>query len=108
MRVLGASVLIFEAIVVGLAIPAALALTDADPAVIGWWFGGAAVAGVVIAGLLGHRAGYLLGSLLQVAVIAAGFVLPAMFFMGGLFALLWALALYLGHKAEAVRAAAGG
>jgi hypothetical protein len=107
-RVLGTSVLIFEAIVVGLAIPAALALTDVDPALVGWWFGGAALAGVVIAGLLRYRVGYLLGSLLQVAVIAAGFVLPAMFFMGALFALLWALALYFGHKAETVRAATGG
>jgi hypothetical protein len=106
-RVLGASVLIFEAIVVGLALPAALASTDADPAVVGWWFGGAAVAGVVIVGLLRYPVGYLLGSLLQVVVIAAGFVLPVMFFMGGVFALLWVLALYFGRKAEAVRAAAG-
>lgn len=108
MRVLGASVLVFEAIVVGLAVPAALALTDTDPAVIGWWLGGAAVAGLVIAGLLGYRVGFVLGSVLQVVVVASGLVLPAMFFMGGLFALLWVAALYFGHKAETVRAARGG
>ena len=44
MRMFCASVLFFEAIVVGLAIPVALGLTDADPALVGWGFGALAVA----------------------------------------------------------------
>ena len=38
------------------------------------------------------------GSLLQVAVIAAGVVVPAMFVLGAIFAGLWAVAIWLGRR----------
>jgi hypothetical protein len=38
------------------------------------------------------------GSVLQVAVIAAGVVVPAMFVLGAIFAALWAVAIWLGLR----------
>ncbi len=108
MRVLAASVLVFEAIVVALAIPAALALGSADPSAVGWWFGGAAVGCLLAAGLLRRPAGYLLGSLLQVVVVASGVLLPAMYLLGGVFAALWVAALVLGRRGERIRAERAG
>jgi len=38
------------------------------------------------------------GSVLQLAVIAAGVVVPAMFALGAIFAALWVIAIWLGHR----------
>jgi hypothetical protein len=40
------------------------------------------------------------GSLLQVLVIASGAVLPVMYVLGGIFAILWVTGIWLGHKME--------
>ncbi len=53
------------------------------------------------AGLLRHAWAYALGTLLQVAVLATGLVIPVMWVLGGIFALLWLLALHLGAKGVA-------
>jgi hypothetical protein len=100
MRVLCSSVLFFEAVVVGLAIPTGRALTDQHPSLILW--GGLALlaACLLAAGLLRGRVGYVLGSAVQLAVIASGFLLPAMFFLGGVFGALWVLAIVLARKAD--------
>lgn len=66
--------------------------------------GGLALACVVTAGLLRWRAGFLLGGVLQVLVIATGLWLPAMYFVGAVFALLWVLALRVGGRIERERA----
>ena len=52
MRALASTVLVFEAIVVFLAIPVALSLTDASTALVCWIFGGLAVLASSPAGLL--------------------------------------------------------
>ena len=70
--------------------------------------GGLALACLVVAGLLRLRAGYLLGSLLQVAVIATGYWVRSMYAVGALFALLWFVALWVGTKVEQERAAYAG
>ena len=44
--------------------------------------------------------------MIQVAAIGLGFVVPLMFFLGALFALLWGTAYFLGRKIERERAAA--
>jgi Protein of unknown function (DUF4233) len=100
MRVLCSSVLFFEAILVGLAVPVGRALTDQHPSLILW--GGLALACscLLVAGLLRHRVGYLLGSALQVVVVASGFLLPAMFFLGAVFGALWVLAIVLARRAD--------
>lgn len=104
MRVLAASVLFFEALVLALAVPAALALDSAGPAAVGWWLGGAAVGCLLAAGLLRYRLGYVLGSLVQVAAVASGVLLPAMFVLGVVFAGLWVAALVVGRRGERLRA----
>jgi hypothetical protein len=64
------------------------------------------VACFVVAGLLRGEWAYMLGWVLQVAAIGLGFVVPAMFVLGPIFALLWGTAYFLGRKIERERAAA--
>ena len=105
MRTPCASVLAFEALVVALAIVPALTLTDAHQTLI--LVGGLTVVVlcVLAAALLRSPTGYVLGSAVQVLVVAGGFVLPVMFFLGGLFALLWISAILVARRAEVVLAA---
>jgi hypothetical protein len=104
-RGIAASVLVFEGLVVLFATLVALDLSDVDDATL-WWTGGSlAVACVLAAGLLGRPWGYQVGSALQVLVIAAGFLVPAMFVLGAVFAALWFLALHLGRKVARMQAA---
>jgi hypothetical protein len=58
---------------------------------------------VVAAFLQRHTAGLVLGSVLQVAVIASGVLTAAMYVLGGLFALVW---IYLLRVRRAVLRAA--
>ena len=103
MRVLGASVLAFEAICVLLAIPAVIVvgLIPVAP-----W--AAITGGLVLALLLIMLARYVtrpwavpVGWVLQAVVILTGFLAPAMFVVGGIFALLWGIAIRLGRQADA-------
>jgi Protein of unknown function (DUF4233) len=98
MRVMASAVLVFEAIAVALAIPVAITVSGVDATRAGWVGGLLAVSCLLAAGLLRSRRGYLLGSALQVAVVLAGFAVPAMFVVGGVFAALWVLALWLGSR----------
>jgi Protein of unknown function (DUF4233) len=97
-----AMVLIMEAIVVGLAIPVAVQIGHLSPHTAGLTGGIAAVAAVVFAALARPflAAALIGGSLLQVFVIAAGSVVPVMYFLGGIFAALWALGIWLGYRVE--------
>ena len=103
MRGIAAAVLVFEGMVIFFATLVALDLSEIDDSTL-WWVGGAAsVACVLAAGMLGRRGGYLVGSALQVMVVAVGFVVPVMFFLGLVFAGLWFFALYLGRRVERFR-----
>lgn len=97
----GATLLALEAVVVLLAIPAAVSVSDVDPSVaIPLGFGVAA--GLVVAAALVRKGtvGYVAGSVMQAVTIATGFVVTVMFFLGGLFALLWLVLLRLGPRVE--------
>lgn len=101
MKVLGRSVLVMEAITMGFAL--LLVRLDSE--------GSDLLIGVAImlalflnSGMLRSRFGWWLGGALQLAVILYGLVIPSMFFMGGIFALLWIAAIYFGRKGEAIRA----
>ena len=59
---------------------------------------------VLAAGMLGRPFGYALGWLVQVVSIALGFVITAMFFLGVVFAGLWATSYILGARIDAERA----
>ena len=101
MRVLGSAVLAMEFLVMGFA----LLLAMENHGALALWLGSAlAVLLLLNAGLMKKMTGWYLGSLLQVGLIAYGSVVPAMYFMGSLFAVLWVSAFFIGRKGEAIRA----
>ena len=109
MNRIAATLLVLEAIVVILAIPVAVVVGDVEPAVAIPAGLGIGLLCVASAGLVRRgRLGYVLGSVSQVAAIATGFVVPAMFFLGGLFALLWVVLLRIGPEVDQARAAGEG
>jgi len=99
-RAVAATVLTFEALVVFFASLVAMRLTDVGPGTALGLGGALAVACLVVAGLLRHRCAYALGWLLQVVIIATGFVVPTMFFLGTVFAALWVAALRTGRRLQ--------
>jgi Protein of unknown function (DUF4233) len=99
-RRLCAVVLALQAVVTALSIPVAIAVAHADGTTAGVVGGVLAVAGLVVAGLLRFRWAYVAGSVLQVLVIATGFVVTTMFVLGIIFAALWATAIWLGWRVE--------
>jgi Protein of unknown function (DUF4233) len=101
-----AAVLSLEAIVLGLTTPVMVTLTDVSTStalVIGL---GLAVVCLLLAGMLRGEWAYGIGWVVQVAAIGLGFVVPIMFVLGAIFALLWGSAYFLGRKIERERAAA--
>ena len=101
-----AAVLTLESITLGLTTPVLITISDVavgTALLIGL---GLAVACLVVAGMLRKEWAYGLGWAIQVGAVAVGFLVPMMFFLGGLFALLWATAYLLGRKIERERAAA--
>ena len=105
MRVLCSSILISEALVIGFALLVAKDLTDVNDSLLYTVGGAGAFLCLLIAGMLRHRWAYVAGSLLQVGVLASGFVVPTMFVLGGIFGALWVLAIYLGRRVVRLRAA---
>lgn len=104
MRVLAASVLVFEGLVVFFATLVAKDLSDIERGSVWVVGGGLALACLLLAGLLRWRWAYVAGSVLQAGVIAAGVVVPAMFFLGAVFAALWVAAIVLGRRVERFQA----
>lgn len=101
-----AAVLCLEAIVVALTTPVMVTLHDV-PVTTALVAGlGLAVACLLLAGMLRSETAYVVGWVLQVGAIALGLIVPLMFFLGALFAILWAAAYLLGRKIERERAAA--
>lgn len=101
-----AAVLSLEAITLGLTTPVMITISDVStgPALaVGL---GLMVACLVVAGLLRAEWGYQLGWLLQAWAIGLGLVVPIMFVLGPVFALLWGTAYFLGRKIERERAEA--
>lgn len=101
MRGICSATLFLEAIVIALATPVMIAIEDVEKSVALFVGLGLAVVAVLTAGLLRRPWAYLLGHTLQVAAIAMGFLVPAMFFVGAMFAALWVTAYLLGRRIEA-------
>jgi hypothetical protein len=101
-----AAVLSLEAITLGLTTPVLVTIADVDVPVALAVGLGLAVLCLLTAGLLRHEWAYAIGWLIQVGAVALGFVIGTMFFLGAVFALLWATAYLLGRKIERERAAA--
>ncbi len=98
------TILVLEVFVVGFAALVAHGLRAAEPGPL-WALTGAVVASLVLAaGVVGRPGGYVVGSVLQVAVLAGGLLVPMMWLVGGVFAVLWVVALRLGGRIDAERA----
>jgi hypothetical protein len=104
MRTLGASVLTMEALVISFALLVAKDLSVRSEIPVGVLGGVLALLCLLAAGLLKRQIGWVLGSLIQVGLIALGFVVPMMFLLGALFAGLWAAAIIVGRMGERARA----
>lgn len=105
MKTLCAATLAFESIVVLLAIPVAIVVQDVPPAV-GIVGGLLLMFALIYASASQRRSwGLAVGWALQVIVILTGFVVPLMFFLGGIFALLWFYSIRVGIRGDAIKAA---
>ena len=99
-RTLATIVLGFEVIVVALAALVIFGLQALPP-----WLalGGGAVLGlamVAVLALLRYEWAYVAGWILQLIMVAAGFLNPAMFFVGGMFAAMWAYCMIVGTRID--------
>jgi len=96
LRVLGSTVLTLEALVVLLSIPVALTVIQPEqPALVGWSLALLALVTLLAVGVISKPYGPMVGWVVQALVIASGFLVPAMFVLGVVFALLWFVALRL-------------
>lgn len=103
-RAMCAAMLTLEAVVLALSVPVMISVEDVDTGLAVGLGIGLAVLCVLTAGLLSRPWAYLLGHAVQAGVICLGFVVPAMFLVGAMFAALWALAYLVGRRIEADRA----
>ena len=97
------ALLIFEAVVIGLAVPGMVVVDGVPLQTAGLAAGGVALIALVAAGTLRHAVGYPLGWLTQAAGIALGVLTPGMYGMGAVFALLWVATRVLGRRLDAAR-----
>ena len=102
MRMLGSAVLVMESLIMGFAL--LLARNEASTMSI--------YLGIILAllllvtpGILKKKTGWILGSLLQVAMLFYSLIVPSLIFIGVIFAGLWIAAIVVGRKGEAARAA---
>jgi hypothetical protein len=104
LRQLCGTVLVMEAIIIGLAIPVAIVLEHVNHGLAGGVGGGLAGCALLLSGLVGRPGmGWALvaGTVLQALVIAAGIVVPAMYGLGAIFAALWITGIWLARRLAA-------
>ena len=102
-RALGSMLLVFESVVVFFATLAAFGLEVAQAELV--WAIGLTVSLLMILtpAWLGKPGGYIFGSLLQVAMLASGFWIWGMFFVGAIFAGMWIWAMIAGFTIDRAR-----
>ena len=101
MKRLCGTVLIMEAVVVLLAIVPSMKLEHVRGGTAGAVGGAIVVVAILLSGVVGRpRMGWALyaGSVFQLAVIASGVFVPAMYILGVIFALLWFTGIWLARK----------
>jgi hypothetical protein len=100
MRVVLQTVLIFEVIVFGLAIPGMILVSEVPPATAAGFAGGAALLALAATALLRSRVGYVLGWVVQCAGLALGFLTTTMFIVGAVFAAVWVMSFVMGKRLD--------
>ncbi|MEV8307801.1 DUF4233 domain-containing protein [Streptomyces flavidovirens] len=104
MRMLCASTLISEFFVVAFAGLVAMKSDDLSMTAVWTVCGVAMLLSVLLCGMLGRPGGVQLGWALQIGLIASGFVVPVMFFLGAAFAGLWWASIHYGRKIDEAKA----
>lgn len=104
MRTLCASTLIGEFFIVGFAGLVAMKNPDLTQAQVWSVCGVTMLLAVLLCGMLSRPGAVQLGWALQIGLIASGFVVPTMFFLGVMFAGLWWSSVHFGRKGDAVKA----
>ncbi|NLU66377.1 DUF4233 domain-containing protein [Streptomyces sp. HNM0574] len=104
MRTLCASTLVGEFFVIGLAGLVAMRTTDVPMGTLWTVSGVAMLLSLVLCGVLTRPGGVQLGWALQIALIASGFIVPTMFFLGACFAGLWWASVHFGRKVDEAKA----
>jgi hypothetical protein len=102
-RAMCAGMLGLQSVVLLLTVPVMLSLTDVGTAaalVVGL---GLMLACIVAGGMMRRPAGGVLGWAVQVASLAMGFVIPAMFALGSIFLALYAGSWFLGQRIDRER-----
>jgi len=102
MRVLASAVLVMESFSIGFALLIAMKDVNGAPIIYGAVI---AIALLLAPGLLKRRVGWVLGWLLQVAMLGFGLVVNSFLIIGLIFAGLWIAAILVGRKGEVARAA---
>ncbi len=106
MKTLCAAVLAFESIVLLLVIPVAIQTHAVSPAVgIGGGIFLVVAAIYLSAAQRRHRWALTGGWVIQVIMILLGFLVPIMFFLGAIFAIVWFYAIRVGRQGDAIKAA---
>lgn len=101
MKRLCGTVLIMEAVIMLLAIVPAIKLEHVSGSTAGILAGVIAVVAIVLSGMIGRgRWALYAGSVFQLLVIAAGVIVPMMYILGVVFALLWFTGIWLASKVE--------
>jgi Protein of unknown function (DUF4233) len=100
MRVVLMTVLIFEVIVFGLAIPVMILVSGVSAMAAAGFGGGAALLALLAAGLLRSRVGYILGWAAQLAGLALGLLTTTMFIVGAVFAAVWVMSFLMGKRLD--------
>ncbi|ATW48528.1 DUF4233 domain-containing protein [Streptomyces xantholiticus] len=104
MRTLCASTLIGEFFVIGFAGLVAMKSDDVSMTAVWTVCGVLMLLSLLLCGMITRPGGVQLGWALQIALIASGFVVPAMFFLGVLFAGLWWASVHFGRKVDEAKA----
>ena len=104
MRTLCSSTLISEFLVIGFAGLVAMKSDDHSMATVWTVCGIGMLLSVLLCGMITRPGGVQLGWALQIALIASGFVVPTMFFLGAIFAVLWWASVHYGRKVDEAKA----
>jgi hypothetical protein len=108
MRVVLLSVLLFEVIVFGLAIPVMIAVSGVPVLTASVFAGAAALLALAAAAMMRRPVGYPLGWLTQAVGIALGLLTGAMYAVGAMFLALWVITFVLGKRLDAMGQAQAG
>ena len=101
LRRLLSSVLVFEAIILILAVPVAITIEHLDHGVAFGVGGGLAVVAILLTGVVGRgRWALIAGTVLQFLMILGGIWVPALYVLGVVFLALWFGGIHLANKVE--------